>query len=87
MHPSRPQKSPSVTTRLAIAGMTSMHSVHAVYTALTPVEGIVRVNIGFGTATVQHDGRATCEVLADAIAVAGYEVTECTEERGRLPVL
>ncbi|HEX6965682.1 MAG TPA: copper chaperone [Gemmatimonadaceae bacterium] len=76
-----------VTTRLVIAGMTSMHSVHAVYTALTPVEGIVHLQIGLGQAMVQHDGRATCEAIAEAIAVAGYEVTECREERGRLRVL
>lgn len=79
--------SSSVTTRLTIAGMASMHSVRAVFTALTPVDGILRANVGLGHATVQHDGRATCEVLAEAIAVAGYEVTECSEERGRLPVL
>lgn len=76
-----------VTTRLVIAGMSSPHSVHAVFTALTPVDGILRTDVAIGRATIEHDGRATCEALAEAIAVAGYEVTECSEERGRLPVL
>jgi hypothetical protein len=36
---------------------------------------------------VEHDGRATPEQLAAAVALAGCEVTEWYEERRRLPTL
>jgi copper chaperone CopZ len=67
--------------------MTSIHSVRAVFTALAAVEGIARADVAIGRATVEHDGRATCEALAAAVALAGYEVTRCTEERRTLPLL
>jgi copper chaperone CopZ len=76
----------AVTTRLTIGGMTSVHAVRAVETALTPVPGIVRLEITLGRATIEHDGRATPAALRDAIAAAGYEVREVREERGRLPI-
>ncbi|MGH7718968.1 MAG: heavy-metal-associated domain-containing protein [Gemmatimonadaceae bacterium] len=71
-------------TRLTIAGMTSVHSVRAIYTALTAVPGISRADVRLGTAEIDHDGRATCEALTEAIAVAGYEVEACEEDRKRL---
>jgi len=80
-------REPFVTTRVRIAGMTSPHSVRAVFTALTAVEGILSADVAIGRATIEHDGRAACEALAEAIAVVGYEVTECSEERRRLPLL
>ena len=67
--------------------MTSVHAVRAVSTALTAVEGITRADVTMGTATVEHDGRATPEALTAAVALAGYEVTEYREERRRLPLL
>ncbi len=76
-----------VITRLAIGGMTSVHAVRAIETALTPVPGIARMDVTLGRATIEHDGRATPDALREAIAVAGYEVREVTEERARLPVL
>ncbi|HEX5438906.1 MAG TPA: heavy metal-associated domain-containing protein [Gemmatimonadaceae bacterium] len=78
---------PVITTRVNIAGMTSVHSAHAVFTALTGVDGILRADVAVGRATIEHDGRATCEALAQAIAVAGYVMTDCIEERRRLPLL
>lgn len=78
---------PFVTTRLTITGMRSVHSVHAIFTALTAVDGILRTDVALGRATIEHDGRATCAALVEAIAVAGYEVAECIEERRRLPLL
>ncbi len=74
-------------TRLRIAGMSCQHCVRAVFTALTPVEGISSADVTIGAATVEHDGRVTVQALRDAIAVAGYAVEEGTEERRRLPLL
>lgn len=73
-------------TTLSISGMLSVHSVRAVYTALSGVEGIVSAEVVMGRASVEHDGSVTCERMAEAIAVAGCEVTGCSEER-RLPLL
>ena len=74
-------------TRLTIPAMRSRHSVQAVFTALTGVEGIVRADVKVGESVVEHDGRATIDALRAAIAVAGYEVTESKEERRILPLL
>lgn len=67
--------------------MSSQHCVNAVFTALTPVEGIISAHVEVGTVVVEHDGRATADALRDAIAVAGYDVVIADEERRRLPVV
>ena len=67
--------------------MRSQHCVNAVFTALTPVEGIVAAEVDVGSVTVEHDGRATVDALRAAIAVAGYEAVLAAEERRRLPVV
>ena len=76
-------------TRIRISGMSCNHCVQAVYTALTPVEGITKIELGIGWAEIEHDGRATIEALREAIAVAGYGVQEDGPQRpGRsLPVV
>ena len=74
-------------TRLRIAGMTCQRCVQAVFTSLTPVEGIVSAQVAIGSATIEHDGRATVGALCEAIAVSGYEVTLAEEERRHLPLL
>ena len=61
--------------------------MNAVFTALTPVEGIVAADVDVGSVTVEHDGRATVDALRAAIAVAGYEAVLAAEERRRLPVV
>ncbi len=61
--------------------------MNAVFTALTPVEGILSAAVDVGTVVVEHDGRATVEVLRAAIAVAGYEAVLAAEERRQLPVV
>jgi copper chaperone CopZ len=73
-------------TRLRVLGMTSQHSIRAVFTALTPVEGILSADVALGSVDVEHDGRATTAALRAAISVAGYEVEAVEEERRRLPV-
>ncbi len=74
-------------TVLQIDGMHAVHAVRAVQTALTPVEGIARLDIGRGEVVVEHDGRATCETLRRAVALAGYDVRRCLEEPRALPTL
>ena len=74
-------------TRVRISWMTCQHCVRAVFTALTPVEGITSADVSIGAATIEHDGRVTMEALREAIAVAGYAVEDGTEERRRLPLL
>jgi copper chaperone CopZ len=67
--------------------MPAVHAARAVYTALSAVEGITRLEIRLGEAEIEHDGRVTCAQLAEAVAMAGLEVTECREERRALPTL
>ena len=74
-------------TRLRVRGMTCQHCVTAVFTALTPVEGIVSAEVDIGSVTVEHDGRATVDALRDAIAVAGYDAVLAREERRQLPIV
>jgi len=74
-------------TRLRILGMSTPPCIRAVFTALTPVEGIVSAEVVLGSVEVEHDGRATADALRDAIAVAGYEVAEVAEERRQLRVI
>ena len=74
-------------TRLRILGMSTPHCIRAVFTALTPVGGIVSADVVLGSVEVEHDGRATAEALREAIAVAGYEVAEVVEERRQLRVI
>jgi copper chaperone len=74
-------------TRLRVSGMSCQHCVNAVFTALTPVEGIVSADVDIGTVVVEHDGRATVEALRAAIAVAGYDAVLAAEERRQLPIV
>ena len=74
-------------TRLRILGMSTPHCIRAVFTALTPVEGIVSAEVVLGAVEVEHDGRPTIEALREAIAVAGYEVVDAVEDRRGLRVI
>jgi copper chaperone CopZ len=74
-------------THLRITGMTCQRCVQAVFTALTPVEGIVSAQVTIGTAMIEHDGRATLDALREAIAVSGYDVSVADENRRALPVI
>ncbi|HEX2780768.1 MAG TPA: heavy metal-associated domain-containing protein [Gemmatimonadaceae bacterium] len=71
-----------------IAGMRSVHCARAVHTALAAVAGVTTAEVVVGRATLEHDGRATVDALREAIALAGYELLETSEERQRsLPLL
>ena len=74
-------------TRLRVSGMSCQHCVNAVFTALTPVEGIVSAAVEIGQVTVEHDGRATVDALRAAIAVAGFDAVLAAEERRQLPIV
>lgn len=67
--------------------MSCVHCVRAVNTALTAVEGITTADVGIGSATIEHDGRATLEQVRAAVAVAGYDVRGGSDDRRRLPML
>jgi copper chaperone len=71
-------------TRLRIYGMSCQHCVQAVFTSLTPIEGIRSAQVTIGAATIEHDGRATVAALREAIAVSGYEVALAEEDRRTL---
>lgn len=75
-------------TIATIGGMRTAHCVNAVFTALAGVPGISRADVKVGRVEVEHDGGASEPMLRDAIALAGYEVLQTTEERQRaLPLL
>jgi len=74
-------------THLRIEGMSCQHCVKAVFTALTPVPGIISADVSIGAATIEHDGRATEAALREAIAAGGYEVVAVNEQRRRLPIV
>ena len=72
---------------LTITGMRSVHCARAVWTALAGVAGVRRAEVAMGRAEVEHDGSATTEALADAVALAGYALASVEERRGGLPLL
>ena len=67
--------------------MSCQHCVKAVFTALTPVPGILSADVSIGAAVVEHDGRATEDALRAAIAESGYVVSGVNEQRRRLPIV
>ena len=62
---------------LKIKGMSCQHCVKHVTNALQEVAGVtaVKVDLNQANATVETDGSVGEQVLKDAIAEAGYEVT------------
>ena len=74
-------------TTLYLTGMTSHHCVQAVFTALTPVDGILSAEVTIGRVAVEHDGRATEAALRAAIVVAGYGVSRAENARRHLPLI
>jgi copper chaperone CopZ len=73
-------------TTVSISGMSCAHCVRAVFTSLTGLEGIDRADVSIGRAVIEHDGSVTPEQIRDAIAVAGYAVTDWTVDRRTLPL-
>jgi len=79
------QVAPSMRTTLRFS-LPSVHAVRAIYTALQGIEGIIQADVSRQGATIEHDGRATAELLREAVGAAGYDVIEIREERRRLTV-
>jgi len=73
-------------TTVTVEGMTCQHCVRAVFTALAGVPGIDRAEVSVGSAIVEHDGSVTVAQIREAIAVAGYTVTDGTTNRRVLPI-
>ncbi len=63
---------------LTVEGMTCMHCVNRVKTTLEKVNGVsdVAVDLEKGLATLQAQESVTDTMLQDAVAAAGYEVTQ-----------
>ena len=74
-------------TTAKIEGMSCAHCVRAVFTALSGVPGVSRADVCIGRAAIEHDGTVSPEALREAISIAGYEVTEFTDDRRTLPVV
>jgi copper chaperone CopZ len=73
-------------TTASISGMTCAHCVRAVFTSLAGVDGIKRADVTIGQAVIEHDGTVTPEQIRDAIAVAGYTVSDTRADRRTLPL-
>ncbi len=73
-------------TTASISGMTCAHCVRAVFTALAGVPGIDRADVSIGKAVIEHDGSVTREAIRDAVAIAGYELDDTTDDGRTLPV-
>ncbi len=67
--------------------MSCQHCVNAVFTSLTPVPGIISAQVTIGGAVVEHDGRATPELLREAVQSADYDVESFVEEKRKLPIV
>ena len=74
-------------TRVRVEGMSCQHCVRAVFTALNAVQGITRAEVAIGAVEVEHDGGVTVDQLREAIAVAGYQVSDGETKRRALNVL
>ena len=76
-----------VAAELDIAGMVAVHSVRAVYTALGGVPGVLTADVSMGHAAIMHDGTATRDAVAEAVALVGCELIGWRERRGGLPTV
>jgi copper chaperone CopZ len=70
-----------VISRLSIPGMTTVHAIRAIETALAMVPGITRYEVSRGAAMIVHDGRATRDALGEAVRLAGFEIETLEEDR------
>lgn len=70
-----------------IDGMLAVHAKHAVFMALTAVEGITHAEVDLGRAELTHDGRATESAIRAAIEAAGYAVRTLRPLPRTLPML
>lgn len=76
-----------MTTTANIKGMTCVHCVRAVFTALSGVRGVARADVSIGRAVIEHDGTVAPEAIREAVSIAGYEVTDLSPDRRSLPLV
>ena len=74
-------------TTATIQGMSCVHCVRAVFTALSGVEGISRADVSIGRAVIEHGGSVTPEAIGEAVSIAGYEVTDLSDDSRSLPLV
>lgn len=74
-------------TTVNIQGMTCVHCVRAVFTALSGVEGISRADVTVGRAVIEHDGSVAPEAIREAISIAGYAVADFSHDSRSLPLV
>lgn len=70
-----------------IDGMLAVHARHAVFMALTAVEGITHAEVELGRAELAHDGRATEAAIRAAVEAAGFTVRAMRALPRQLPTL
>jgi copper chaperone CopZ len=73
-------------TTATISGMSCVHCVRSVFTALAGVEGIKRADVSIGQAIIEHDGAVTDDAIRKAIEIAGYTVDDFKDNRRSLPI-
>jgi copper chaperone CopZ len=80
-----------VRVELTISGMLAVHARHAVFTALSGVEGIVRADVELGRAVVECEPgdqpERTLAGIREAIRDAGFAITEARVLTRTLPTL
>ena len=70
-----------------IDGMLAVHARHAVFMALTAVDGITHAEVELGRAELAHDGRVTEAAVRGALEAAGFTVRSVRALPRRLPTL
>ena len=74
--PSTDRPEAQVCCKVAVAGMSCSHCVHAITAALSPLDGVtaVIVNLDEGTVVIESTHPMDFDDLRNAVDEAGYEV-------------
>jgi copper chaperone CopZ len=90
MVPRQPRlKIPPVRYELIIDGMLAIHAKHALFTALTGVDGLARAEVELGKATVEFatQNPVAEQSLREAVEAAGFTLRELRPLQRTLPLL
>lgn len=87
LHAETPYYIIAMKTTASISGMSCVHCVRAVFTSLSGLDGITHAEVSIGKAVIEHDGTVTTKEIRDAVAVAGYAVTDARIDRRTLPIV
>lgn len=85
----RRREIPGVRYELTIDGMLAIHAKHALFTALSGVEGLVRAEVELGKATIEFAAQnANAErAIREAVEAAGFTLRELRPLPKSLPLL